>query len=146
MEGYSIRHIYRSQNFQADILSKKGLLAQPGIWNMEVIFEIEIFPIQESLSLVHSIFSFKSPGMSFLFSILLYFCICHYFVLQVDNRSYIFWNFDDVAYSPPSSYCCVVSPYNVLCCIYDYWHIEDILDQSYLEYIVFKLGEPFSQL
>ena len=47
MEGYSICHIYRSQNVQADILSKKGLLSHPGIWNMEVILEAESFHIQE---------------------------------------------------------------------------------------------------
>lgn len=45
MEDYSIRHIYKSQNQQADILSKKALLSQLGIWNMEVIFEAERFLI-----------------------------------------------------------------------------------------------------
>jgi len=34
---YSIQHVDRSQNVQADSLSKKGLLLQPGKWKMDIL-------------------------------------------------------------------------------------------------------------
>lgn len=39
MVGFSIQHIYRAQNQQANSLFKKGLLSSPGIWNMEIILD-----------------------------------------------------------------------------------------------------------
>lgn len=75
MEDYSIRHIYRSQNVQADILSKKGLLTQLGIWNMEVIFEAERFAIQE-FSLLGTLHFLHSKAQVCL-SYFLYFCILY---------------------------------------------------------------------
>ena len=47
MEGCSIQHIYKLQNRKVDSLSKEGLLTSPGIWNMKVISDKQVFSITD---------------------------------------------------------------------------------------------------
>lgn len=47
MYDFSIKHISGSQNLKADSLSKKGLSSSLGLWFVQILFEEEIFTIQE---------------------------------------------------------------------------------------------------
>ena len=44
---YSIQHVNRAQNSQADVLSKRGLLSQMGKWKMDIKIEDETYSIQD---------------------------------------------------------------------------------------------------
>eukprot|EP00253_Pinus_taeda_P024795 PITA_24795 len=47
LEGGSIHHISRELNQQAYLLSKEGLHSALGLWFLQVVFEGNLFPIQE---------------------------------------------------------------------------------------------------
>ena len=47
--GFSIQHVDRSQNEQADRLSKKGLSQEPGKWYMDILLENITYNMEEFL-------------------------------------------------------------------------------------------------
>lgn len=49
LNNFTIQHIGRSQNMQADSLSKKGMLQEPGKWYLEINWENNTYVMEDLL-------------------------------------------------------------------------------------------------